>query len=236
MIRLFSLLLVLLPASLWAAPDPFPLARYPVYNGPDLGLTFERTGRGTLRVWAPTAEGLRLRLYAAGTGGAPTATHDMQRSTAGTWTVALPTGTTGFYTVQATIAGKTLAEVCEPYAKAVGVNGRRAAWLDPATAAPVGWDADLRPKLNAPTDLIVGEVSVRDLSAAPNSGSAHRGQYLAFTEPATSGPQQVPTGLAHLQQLGITHVHLLPTYDFAAIDESLPPAPTRYSWGYDPVN
>ncbi|TVT39547.1 type I pullulanase [Hymenobacter setariae] len=216
--------------------DPFSQNQYPVYNGPGLGLTFDRTGRGTLRVWAPTAEALHLRLYAAGQGGPATATHAMQRSTAGTWTLALPAGTTGFYTVQATIAGKAMAEVCEPYARAVGVNGHRAAWLDPATAAPTSWADDLRPKPGAPTDIVVGEGSVRDLSAAPTSGIQHKSKYLGLTELGTTGPSGVRTGLGHLLELGITHVHLLPTYDFAAIDESLPPSSTRYSWGYDPVN
>jgi len=240
MTRLLLLLFVLAAAPLAHAQKgktaPFSLAQYPVYNGPDLGLTFDRAGRGTLRVWAPTAEALRLRLYAAGAGGPATATHELTRGTGGTWTLALPVGTTGFYTVQATIRGTQMAEVCEPYARAVGVNGRRAAWLDPAAAAPAGWADDRRPQPGAPTDRVVGEVSVRDLSVAPNSGIQHRGQYLGLAEENTTGPGGVRTGLSHLLELGITHLHLLPTYDFAAIDESLPPAPSKYSWGYDPLN
>jgi pullulanase len=240
MLRLLLLLFVLSATPLAQAQkrqvEPFSQTQYPVYQGPDLGLTFDRAGWGTLRVWAPTAEALRLRLYAAGTGDLATATQEMQRSTAGTWTLALPAGTTGFYTVQATIQGKAMAEVCEPYARAVGVNGRRAAWLDPAIAAPTGWADDLRPKPGAPTDNVVGEVSVRDLSADPNSGIKNQGKYLGLTEEGTTGPGGVRTGLSHLLELGITHIHLLPTYDFAAIDENLPPSPTKYSWGYDPVN
>jgi pullulanase len=216
--------------------DDYPLSKYPVYYRPDLGLTFDRAGQGTLRVWAPTAQSLRLRLYAAGTGGAATATHDMQRSLSGTWTVALPVGTTGFYTVQATIGGQARAEVPDPYAKAVGVNGQRGAWLDPATTSPANWQEDYRPKMGAPTDIVVGEVSVRDLSIAPNSGIQHKGKFLGLTELGTTGPGGVRTGFSHLQELGVTHVHLLPTYDFAAIDEALPPSPSRYSWGYDPLN
>jgi pullulanase len=240
MTRLLFLLVVLAASPLAHAQkrptDPFPLATYPVYNGPDLGLTFDRAGRGTLRVWAPTAEALRLRLYTAGMGGTATATYELTRSTAGTWTLVLPVGTAGFYTVQATIKGRAMAEVCEPYARAVGVNGRRAAWLDPATAAPAGWADDLRPQPGAPTDRVVGEASVRDLSIAPNSGIQHKGQYLGLTEENTTGPGGMRTGLSHLLELGITHLHLLPTYDFAAIDESQPPAPDKYSWGYDPLN
>jgi len=215
----------------------FPTSQYPIYSGADLGLTFDaRTKAGTLRVWAPTASALRLRLYAAGTGGQPTRTLAMQRGPQGTWVLPLPAGTAGFYTVQATIAGRELAEVCEPYAKAVGVNGRRAAWLDPATAVPAGWATDPRPILGRPTDAIIGEASVRDLSAAASSGIRHRGQYLGLTEAGTTGPAGLATGLGHIKELGITHLHLLPTYDFAAIDESRPSGPDHYSWGYDPLN
>ncbi|MDO7884047.1 type I pullulanase [Hymenobacter cheonanensis] len=214
----------------------YPLSQYPFYQGPDLGLTFDREGQGTLRVWAPTAEALRLRLYAAGAGGAAVATHQLARSTSGTWTLALPAGTTGFYTVQATIAGRTMAEVADPYARAVGVNGHRGAWLNPALASPAGWAEDLRPKMGAPTGIVIGEVSVRDLSADPQSGIKNKGKYLGLTEPGTTGRGGVRTGLSHLQELGVTHVHLLPVNDFAAIDESQPASPTRYSWGYDPLN
>ena len=218
------------------APPDFTLARYPAYYGPDLGLTFAGTGGGTLRVWAPTAEAVSLRLHATGAGGEPTATRPLRRAEKGTWLLALPADTTGFYTVQATIGGQPRAEVPDPYARAVGVNGRRAAWLDPATAAPPGWEQDLRPRLPAATDVILGEVSVRDLSADPLSGIQHRGQYLGLTEAGTRGPGGVSTGLQHVRELGITHLHLLPTNDFAALDESLPPSPARYSWGYDPLN
>ena len=239
MIRLILLFFVCGTLLAQAQPDPvdpFPLRDYPFYHGPDLGLTFDRLGQGTLRVWAPTADALSLRLYAAGTGGAPPLIFNMRRSHSGTWLLALPPGTTGFYTVQATIAGRARAEVPDPYARAVGVNGRRAAWLDPAHAAPYGWLDDLRPKPYAPTDIVVGEVSVRDLSADPNSGIQHKGKFLGVSELNTTGPGGVRTGLSHLLELGITHVHLLPVNDFAAIDESLPASPTRYSWGYDPLN
>ncbi|TDN36531.1 type I pullulanase [Hymenobacter sp. UV11] len=223
-------------AAPYVDADRYPLSQYPFYQGPDLGLTFDRAGQGTLRVWAPTAEALRLRLYAAGMGGAATATHAMQRGPSGTWVLALPAGTTGFYTVQATLAGHEMAEVADPYVRAVGVNGRRGAWLDPATTAPAGWADDRRPRLPHPTDIVVGEVSVRDISADPQSGIQHKKQYLGLTETGTAGPQGVSTGLQHIQELGVTHVHLLPVNDFAAIDEALPPSSARYSWGYDPLN
>ena len=235
MTRLLSLLLLVL-LSAASAPLPPDFASYPIYHGPDLGLTFHQT-EARLRVWAPTADKLTLRLYAAGTGGQPSATYPMQKSEGGTWTYALPIPEKpAFYTVQATIGGKELAEVADPYAHAVGVNGHRGALLNPALAAPAGWADDLRPALKQPTDVVLGEVHVRDFSMSPNSGIQHKGQFLGFTEAGTRGPNGVVTGLDHLEELGLTHVHLLPTNDYNSTDEAAAPALRRYNWGYDPLN
>ena len=236
MIRPLLLLLVLLyPAPTPAASLLPDFTAYPTYLGPDLGLTW-RGPQATLRVWAPTAERLDLRLYATGTGGQPTATHAMTRAESGTWTFALPAGATGFYTVQATIAGQTLAEVADPYAHAVGLNGVRGAVLNPALAQPPGWPNDLRPALKQATDIVIGEVHVRDLSMHPQSGIRQKGKYLGVAQVGTRGPEGVSTGLDHLVELGLTHVHLLPTNDFASIDEAAPARANRYNWGYDPLN
>jgi len=247
--RLLPLLLLVLAPTLSpgqpapAPPDPderrFPPALYPRYAGPDLGLTFDaRTGQATLLVWAPTAESLRLRFYAAGTGGAATGSFAMKRGPQGTWYATRPAGTGGFYTVQATIQGQARAEVADPYARAVGVNGRRGAWLDANAATPPGWADDQRPHWPNTTDIVVGEASVRDLTSDPRSGvsAAHRGQFLGLTEVGTSGPQGVSTGLQHVLEMGITHLHLLPFNDFNSVDEAAPARPDRYGWGYDPLN
>ncbi|MFC7669488.1 alpha-amylase family glycosyl hydrolase [Hymenobacter humi] len=236
MIRPLLLLLLLLSVAPTAPAQPLPdYASYPVYHGPDLGLTW-RGAQATLRVWAPTAEALHLRLYAAGTGGAPLAEHPMRKAEAGTWTYTLPAGTTGFYTVQATIKGRKMAEVADPYAHAVGLNGQRGAVLNPATAQPPGWSEDLRPALKQPTDIVIGEVHVRDLSMHPQSGIRQKGKFLGVAQLGTRGPGDVSTGLDHLVELGLTHVHLLPTNDFASIDEAAPASANRYNWGYDPLN
>ncbi|MBF9237737.1 type I pullulanase [Hymenobacter sp. BT683] len=235
MIRPF-LLLVLLSAASTAPAQPLPdFASYPIYHGPDLGLTWRGT-QATLRVWAPTAEALRLRLYATGTGGTAKAEYAMTKAQGGTWTFTLPAGTAGFYSVQATIKGKKMAEVVDPYAHAVGLNGLRGAVLNPATAQPPGWADDLRPALKQLTDIVIGEVHVRDLSMHPQSGIREKGKYLGVAQLGTRGPSGVTTGLEHLVELGLTHVHLLPTNDFASIDESLPASANRYNWGYDPLN
>ncbi|GAB2773627.1 type I pullulanase [Hymenobacter latericoloratus] len=210
-------------------------AAYPTYNGPDLGLTFIK-GQARLRVWAPTAEKLQLKLYAEGTGGAPVAEYAMQKSGGGTWVYTLPAQPAGrFYVVQATIKGKQMAEVPDPYVHAVGLNGQRGALLDPAAVNPPNWTDDLRPRLKQPTDLVIGEAHIRDLTMHPQSGVRHQGKFLGVAEADTRGPAGVKTGLDHLTELGITHLHLLPTNDFASIDESRL-AENLYNWGYDPLH
>ncbi|MDB5233173.1 MAG: pullulanase [Hymenobacter sp.] len=129
-----------------------------------------------------------------------------------------------------------MAEVADPYAHAVGINGLRGAVFNPAIAQPPGWDADLRPALKQPTDVVIGEVHVRDLSMHPQSGIRQKGKYLGVAQLGTRGPNNVSTGLDHLVELGLTHVHLLPTNDYASIDETTPASANRYNWGYDPLN
>ncbi|SNC76477.1 pullulanase [Hymenobacter gelipurpurascens] len=210
-------------------------AAYPTYDGPDLGLTFVR-GQAQLRVWAPTAEKLQLKLYTEGTGGTPVAEYAMQKSVGGTWAYTLPAQPPGrFYVVQATIKGRQMAEVPDPYVHAVGLNGQRGALLDPATVSPARWEDDLRPKLKQATDIVIGEMHIRDLTMHPQSGVQHKGKFLGIAETGTRGPEGVKTGLDHLTELGLTHVHLLPTNDFASVDESQLQQ-NRYNWGYDPLN
>ena len=234
--RLLSALFVLLTlATCRTAQVTDPYVTYPTYTGPDLGLTFVR-GQARLRVWAPTAEKLQLKLYATGTGGVPVAEYAMQKSVGGTWTYALPARPPGaFYVVQATIKGQVMTEVPDPYVHAVGLNGQRGALLDPATVNPDRWDDDRRPKLRQATDVVIGELHVRDVSMSPTSGIQQKGQFLGLAELGTNGPQGVKTGLDHLSELGITHLHLLPTNDFASVDES-PSGRNRYNWGYDPLH
>lgn len=112
------------------------------------------------------------------------------------------------------------------FAKAVGVNGRRAAILDLRTTDPEGWKEDIRPPLTSPCDLVVYELHHRDFSIHPSRKSRYPGRYLALTE---------PTSLHYLKTLGINAVQLQPSFDFASVDESRPDL-QQYNWGYDPLN
>lgn len=112
------------------------------------------------------------------------------------------------------------------FAKAVGVNGKRAAIIDMSSTDPEGWENDKRPSLKTPSDLIVYEMHHRDFSIHPQSGYEHKGKFLALTE---------PKAIYYLKTLGINAVQILPSYDYATVDESRPDVP-QYNWGYDPLN
>ena len=112
------------------------------------------------------------------------------------------------------------------FAKAVGVNGKRGAIVDLKDTAPEGWADDVRPALKNPCDLVIYEMHHRDFSMDLSSGIKNKGKFLALTEPAA---------IDHLRRLGVNAIHILPSFDFASIDESKPDV-AQYNWGYDPLN
>ncbi len=208
---------------------------YPHYCGDDLGLTV-KGNTAIFRLWAPKADGVQLRFYRNGRGGAPLRTIDMTRSDAGTWTVQLsPVPYGEYYTFQVRQNGNLLQETPGVWAKAVGVNGQRAAVIDMASTDPEGWADDRGPALKHINDAVIYEMHHRDFSIHPNSGIVNKGKFLAMTEDGTVTPLGDKTGIDHLKELGVTHVHILPSYDYTSVDEANLPANT-YNWGYDPQN
>jgi pullulanase len=203
------------------------------YRGDDLGCTYapEET---RFRLWAPTAAEAFVVLY--DTWDAPSGRAlPMERGEQGTWTLTVPRDLHGtYYTYRVRVLGEW-AEAADPYARAVSVNGDRAAVIDLKRSDPEGWQADARPPLLHATDAIIYEVHVRDFSIHPESGMRHKGLFLALTEADTAMPDGTPTGLRHIRELGVTHVQLLPIFDFSSIDERERYHPP-YSWGYDPKN
>ena len=207
------------------------------YHGIDLGAnwTAERT---TFRVWAPTATAVRVNLYESGTEGTDDQIEqlDMTADVSGTWVVSKDGDLNGvYYTYEVDVNGTTN-EACDPYAKAVGVNGRRAMVIDMASTNPEGWENDKDPHYgNSITDAVIYELHVRDLSVDENSGIVNKGKFLGLIETGTTNDQGVATGLDHIKELGISHIHLLPSYDYGSVDETnLETA--QFNWGYDPVN
>ena len=208
---------------------------YPVYNGNDLELSYAATG-SKFRVWAPTADEVKLLLFDNGIEGAAYMMKNMHRSKNGTWVVAVSGDLKGkFYTFQIKIGEKWMNETPGMWVKAVGVNGKRAAIIDLNETNPEGWEKDKRPELKNVADIALYELHVRDFSMSPTSGMKNKGKFLAFTEQGTKNTAGQATGIDHLKELGITHVHLLPSYDYASVDETKLNE-NKYNWGYDPLN
>ncbi len=206
---------------------------YPVYDGDDLGV-YWTPGKTNVRIWAPTASQVELFLYDMGKEGSPFAVFQLQKSDAGTWIAELQGDWEGkFYTFRINDA-EWLNEVPDIYVRCVGINGIRGMIFDPAKTHPGSWEYDRGPSLSASTEAILYELHVRDFSIDPDSGMLNNGLFKAFTETGTQTAEGTKTGLDHLKELGITHVHLLPVNDFDTVDEEFPNE--KYNWGYDPLH
>ena len=206
------------------------------YTGQDLGAVWSRE-KTNFRVWAPTAKAVSVCLYRSGTAG----TDDLLEILAmtsdvnGTWVAEKAGDLNGiYYTYLVSVGGKTV-EACDPYARTTGVNGQRAMILDLASTNPEGWEADSDPHAGIKiTDAVLYELHVRDLSMDKSANIKNRGKFLGVAEAGTKTKDGIPTGLDHMKDLGITHLHLLPVYDYGYTDESL--IRPQFNWGYDPVN
>ncbi|WP_294532960.1 type I pullulanase [uncultured Bacteroides sp.] len=208
---------------------------YPVRSGSLTEMEYAPSAT-TFTLWAPTADEVRLMIYSDGWRGSFIASYAMMPAEEGTWKMVVAQDLLGkYYTFHVKVKGKWLGETPGINAQAVGVNGQRAAIVDWKQTHPEGWDNDRRPPLQSPADMIIYEMHHRDFSVDEASGICHKGKYLALTEQGTTNSFQLATGIDHLVELGVTHVHLLPSSDYASIDETrLDENP--YNWGYDPRN
>lgn len=208
---------------------------WPVYTGDDLELSVDATGTH-FTLWSPEATAAEVLIYPTDLNTAATDTIAMTRGEQGTWRASVPGQLYGkFYTFRVTVDGRQLAETPGITPKAVGTNGRRAAIIDFAATNPEGWENDRGPQTEHITDAVLYEMHHRDFSVHPSSGIVHKGKFMAMTEPATTNGRGAATGIDHLRELGVTHVHILPSYDYNSVDEANAPA-NQYNWGYDPYN
>ena len=192
--------------------------------------------RTEFAVWAPDAEAAQLRLYhSADEDEAAFKTVNMKLGKGGLWKAVVKDDVKGaLYSFQVKKDGAWLEETAGIAAKAVGVNGMRGAVVDWDETDPEGWDEDRSPEIR-PSDIIVYEMHHRDFSIHPSSGISNKGKYLALTEEGTKNPDGLATGIDHLKELGVTYVQLLPSTDFATIDETRL-EDNQYNWGYEPLN
>ena len=198
----------------------------------------------TFRLFAPAdAKKVKVRLYAQGEGGKPFKTLKMKYVN-GIWTATvknkkgIPYGTFYTFSIGGSNNPDTWRETPGVFAKAVGVNGKRAAIIDMQQTNPAGWAADRRPVVKSPADLVIYEMHHRDFSIARNVNldpgeffvkrvsSEYPGKFLALTE---------DWAIQHLKTLGVNAIHILPSYDFGSVNETRL-ADNKYNWGYDPVN
>lgn len=213
-------------------------SQYPVYDGKNLGLTYTKTA-STFRIWSPSATAAQLLFYKEGTGGDPVNTIDLTKSEKGTWLIKLAGNWKGkFYTFKVKVNDEWSTEVPDPYTKATGVNGKRAMVIDLKETNPAGWETDKSPAFSAKNntvDAVIYELHIRDASINANSGIQQKGKFAGLTETGTISNDGLSTGLDHIKELGATHVHLLPFFDYNSVDESKPEK-KQYNWGYDPLN
>ena len=185
------------------------------------------------KVWAPTASRVVLNLFKEGDGDDAYETIEMTREDKGVWSAEAACGSGTYYTYLVTTAvGEQ--EAVDPYAKAAGVNGNRGMVIDLSTTDPEGFAEDgYYQDINAYNEAVIWEVHVRDFSNKIASAQ-YPGKYLAFTEHGLTNASGEPAGIDYLTDLGITHVHLQPVYDYATVDESSDEP--QFNWGYDPKN
>ena len=188
------------------------------------------------KVWSPAAQEVKLRLFKTGNNSEAFTTKQLKKETNGLWELKIDGDLNGtYYTYQVKINGRWLEETPGIYAKAVGVNGNRAMVVDLNATNPDKWEKDKGPQVTHLNKTIIYELHIRDMTIHPGSGSALPGLYLGLVEEGTKNKENISTGIDHLKELGITHVHLLPTFDHYSIDETNLITP-HYNWGYDPQN
>ncbi|MBQ8367036.1 MAG: type I pullulanase [Alistipes sp.] len=185
----------------------------------------------TFELWAPTADSVVVRLYDGDTLAEEVA---MTAAEDGLWRAQVEGDKRGmYYAFQVTIDGKALKETAGIFARALDTNGNRGAIIDLERTNPEDWNEDCAPSIPA-TETVIYEMHYRDMTAHASAGVAHPGKYLGMAERGTRSTEGLATGLDHLVELGVTHIHLLPTADFGSIDESRPT--DQYNWGYEPKN
>jgi pullulanase len=200
------------------------------YDGDDLGAIYQPTST-TIKLWAPTTQQVNILLYKDGT----TSVNQrlaMKKSTKGTWAINLTGDYNGYYYVYELIRNNHKLMAVDPYAKAVNVNGTRAMIINMSKTNPIQWEDTKPVTVNKPNDAIIYELHVRDLSMDPNSMIDQKGKYAGLMESGTKY-QGVTTGFDHIKEMGVTHVHLLPVFDYRSIDETSLDKHS-FNWGYDP--
>ena len=204
------------------------------YDGDDLGAVYMKD-KTTFKLWAPTASEVSLNLYEQGDGDNLLETIPMTSGEKGTWSCEKQGDLNGVYYTYSIKIGNKTNEAVDLYARTTGVNGDRGMVVDLAATNPEGFENDVRPAFENATDAVIYELHIRDLSSDASSGITNTGKFLGLTETGTINSDGLLTGLDHIRDLGVTHVQILPSYDYATVDETKLDT-AQFNWGYDPKN
>ncbi|HOQ39106.1 MAG TPA: type I pullulanase [Fervidobacterium sp.] len=202
------------------------------YDGP---LGFDYTPqKTTIRVWSPVSKSVDLLLYKKWDDSEPSQVVPMSQIGNGAWEAVLNGDWAGwFYKIRYFSYGE-YRESVDYFSKAVAKNSAKSAIIDLTKTNPQGWNNDKRPAMGAYEDAIIYEIHIADMTGLDNSNVKNKATYLGLTEKGTKGPNGVTTALDHLVELGVTHVHILPMFDFWTGDEADRDFEKSYNWGYDP--
>lgn len=206
-----------------------------LYEGHDLGVQCTEEGTVFL-LWSPCAEAVLLNFYKDGDQAVAYQTVPMEKREKGVWAYQSDQELHGiYYDYEITIEGKTRRSA-DPYAKACGINGKRSMAVNLSKTDPKDWESDKAPQKTE--ENIIYELHIKEFSWDPSGGfpEKYRGKYKAFLcdDTTLNGDGQHKTGCAYLKELGVTHVQLMPTYDYGSVDEA--GSEEEFNWGYDPVN
>lgn len=200
----------------------------------ELGAIYTKS-ETTFRVFSPYAEIVLLNLYKEENGNNKITDVKMIKNKDCIWETTVKENLNGIYYTYTVIKDDNVNETIDIYAKACGVNGKRGMIINLSETDPQGFRTTLSPQFNKITDAVIYELHIRDFSIDESSGCINKGKYLAFCEQNTVSKQGEKTCLSHVKELGVTHVHLLPSFDYASVNEDTPEVP-QFNWGYDPQN
>ncbi|MCL2053872.1 MAG: type I pullulanase [Oscillospiraceae bacterium] len=202
------------------------------YSGNDLGAVYTKE-ETSFKVWAPLAANAAVRLYHSCRHEKPFKELVMTKE-AGVWAQTVQGDLDGVYYTYVITYDGIEQEVIDIYAKSAGANGAMGLIFDPAALNPENWENQTSPPLQKYTDACIYELHVRDFSIDQDARFVNKGKFAAFTEKGLVNTAGDKIGIDHLKELGITHVQLLPVYDFHTVDETDPKP--QFNWGYDPMN
>ena len=204
------------------------------YTGNDLGANYTKENT-VFKVWSPLANDATVLLYKSCTDEKPYRRLPMEKDKKGVWVKTAHGDLNGVYYTYEIRHDDITEETIDIYARTAGVNGAMGMVIDLEETNPAGWHNYHPEPLEHYTDAVIYEMHVRDFSVDKSGNFCYKGRFLAFVEKGVINAAGDKIGIDHLKELGVTHVHLMPSFDYQTVDETRLNVP-QFNWGYDPQN